>query len=543
MERKHRSFLKNTFDFSPEGIAAAADFVGEGLEGLGLGHKEALRNRLSVEELLLNWQQTPGLDGRYTVELTRRWGRVLLTLRCHGAAADPTAAGGEADEAYGSGQLSRSLLENLGLSLSWQYRDGCNVLSCTQKVKQRHSQLAQVLFAAALALVVGGLGLLLPQGWRDVLLDSLLNPVFNTFLGLFSCIVGPMMFLSMVWGIVNIGDTRQLGVIGRKLLGRFLLISSVFGVFCMGAALLWFRPALGGTQSSQTIFQSVVEMVLDIVPQNVVEPFLSGNTLQILFLGAVVGVVMIVLRDRLQALGQVVEQSNAVVQFILSAISALVPGFIFLSVLRLMLQGTLAQSAAGLFRAVALSVALSAVEIVLETLSLAKAGVSPLQAVRKLGPPFLIALTTASSAAAFPAMVDCCRNKLGIDEKLTNFALPFGSVVFMPHAVNLFILVPLFAAQTYGVELTMGSLVLCVINAVILSVAAPPIPGGAISCYTLMFLQLGIPLEAISLAAAANVVLDFTATAGQLHDLLVQLTHGAKRMGLLDESVLTARSS
>ena len=207
-------------------------------------------------------------------------------------------------------------------------------------------------------------------------------------------------------------------------------------------------------------------------------------------MGAVVGVVMILLRDRLQALGQVVEQSNAVVQFILSAISALVPGFIFLSVLRLMLQGALAQSAAGLLRVVALSVALSALEVVLETLSLMKAGLSPLQAVRKLGPPFLIALTTASSAAAFPSMMHCCRKELGIDEKLTNFALPFGSVVFMPHAVNLFILVPLFAAQVYGVELSTGSLVLCVVNAVVLSVAAPPIPGGAISCYTLSLIHI-----------------------------------------------------
>ena len=138
-------------------------------------------------------------------------------------------------------------------------------------------------------------------------------------------------------------------------------------------------------------------------------------------------------------------------------------------------------------------------------------------------------------------MMHCCRKELGIDEKLTNFALPFGSVVFMPHAVNLFILVPLFAAQVYGVELSTGSLVLCVVNAVVLSAAAPPIPGGAISCYTLMFLQLGIPLEAISLAAAANVVLDFTATAGQLHDLLVQLTHGARRMGLLDQTALEQR--
>lgn len=282
----------------------------------------------------------------------------------------------------------------------------------------------------------------------------------------------------------------------------------------------------------------MIEMVLDIIPGNIVDPFLSGNTLQILFMGAVVGVVMIILQDRMQVMTQVVEQANAIVQLVLGAISGVTHIFIFLSVLRLILQGTLTQSAAGLFQVILLSVVLSAGEIILETLSLMRIGVSPVQAVKKLGPSFLIALSTASSAATIPSIIDCCRKKLGIDEKLTNFAVPFGSVVFMSHAVNVFVLIPLFTAQVYGVELTVGSLVMCVLNAVILSVAAPPIPGGAISCYTLMFLQLGIPLEAISLAVAANVVLDFTCTAGNLHALLVQLAHGAKKLGMLDETIL-----
>jgi len=183
-------------------------------------------------------------------------------------------------------------------------------------------------------------------------------------------------------------------------------------------------------------------------------------------------------------------------------------------------------------------VVLSAAEILIEIVTMMKLGVSPVQAMRKLSSTFLIALTTASSAAAFPTMIDTCHNKLGIEEKLTSFALPFGSVVFMPHAVNLFILVPLFAAQLYGVELTAGSIVLCVINAVVLSVAAPPIPGGAISCYTLMFLQLGVPLEAISLAAAANVVLDFTATSGNIMALMIQTSHGASKLDMLNHDII-----
>jgi len=535
MAMKH---YRKDFTLIPENIDSAADFADETLQMFSLPRKEVLRIRLSLEEILLRWyDNASNLKDKFTVDISRRFGRITLTVSCNGMPCDPLAAEDE-DESFGSGALGRAMLTNLGLSPSWQYQNGSNTVSFSIKKKQKLSQLSLVLIAVLSALVLGWLGLLLPEGLRTTILTTLLDPLFNTFLSVFSCIVGPLMFLSMVWGIVNIGDTRQLGRIGKKLLGRYMIVSIIVGIVCMIAAVSFFKPMLSGAQSGQAVLQSVIEMVLDIIPGNIVEPFLTGNTLQILFMGAVVGIVMILLRDRMQTLTQVVEQSNAVVQVILSAISSITPGFIFLSVLRLLLQGTLAQSAAGLISVILLSVVLSAAEILIEIVTMMKLGVSPVQAMRKLSSTFLIALTTASSAAAFPTMIDTCHNKLGIEEKLTSFALPFGSVVFMPHAVNLFILVPLFAAQLYGVELTAGSIVLCVINAVVLSVAAPPIPGGAISCYTLMFLQLGVPLEAISLAAAANVVLDFTATSGNIMALMIQTSHGASKLDMLNHDII-----
>jgi len=535
MAMKH---YRKDFTLIPENIDSAADFADETLQMFSLPRKEVLRIRLSLEEILLRWyDNASNLKDKFTVDISRRFGRITLTVSCNGMPCDPLAAEDE-DESFGSGALGRAMLTNLGLSPSWQYQNGSNTVSFSIKKKQKLSQLSLVLIAVVSALVLGWLGLLLPEGLRTTILTTLLDPLFNTFLSVFSCIVGPLMFLSMVWGIVNIGDTRQLGRIGKKLLGRYMIVSIIVGIVCMIAAVSFFKPTLSGAQSGQAVLQSVIEMVLDIIPGNIVEPFLTGNTLQILFMGAVVGIVMILLRDRMQTLTQVVEQSNAVVQIILSAISSITPGFIFLSVLRLLLQGTLAQSAAGLISVILLSVVLSAAEILIEIVTMMKLGVSPVQAMRKLSSTFLIALTTASSAAAFPTMIDTCHNKLGIEEKLTSFALPFGSVVFMPHAVNLFILVPLFAAQLYGVELTAGSIVLCVINAVVLSVAAPPIPGGAISCYTLMFMQLGVPLEAISLAAAANVVLDFTATSGNIMALMIQTSHGASKLDMLNHDII-----
>jgi len=318
MAMKH---YRKDFTLIPENIDSAADFADETLQMFSLPRKEVLRIRLSLEEILLRWyDNASNLKDKFTVDISRRFGRITLTVSCNGMPCDPLAAEDE-DESFGSGALGRAMLTNLGLSPSWQYQNGSNTVSFSIKKKQKLSQLSLVLIAVVSALVLGWLGLLLPEGLRTTILTTLLDPLFNTFLSVFSCIVGPLMFLSMVWGIVNIGDTRQLGRIGKKLLGRYMIVSIIVGIVCMIAAVSFFKPTLSGAQSGQAVLQSVIEMVLDIIPGNIVEPFLTGNTLQILFMGAVVGIVMILLRDRMQTLTQVVEQSNAVVQIILSAIS------------------------------------------------------------------------------------------------------------------------------------------------------------------------------------------------------------------------------
>ena len=214
MAMKH---FRKEFTLTPENIDAAADFADETLELFALSRKEALRIRLSLEEILLNWSEKASvLSEKFSVDITRRFGRIMLSVSCNGMPCDPLSAqDGDEEEAFGSGALGRAMLANLGLSPSWQYQNGCNTVSFSIRKKQKLSQLSLVLIAVVSALVLGWLGLLLPEGFRTALLTTLLDPLFNTFLSVFSCIVGPLMFLSMVWGIVNIGDTRQLGRIGK----------------------------------------------------------------------------------------------------------------------------------------------------------------------------------------------------------------------------------------------------------------------------------------------------------------------------------------
>ena len=68
--------------------------------------------------------------------------------------------------------------------------------------------------------------------------------------------------------------------------------------------------------------------------------------------------------------------------------------------------------------------------------------------------------------------------------------------------------------------------------------SAKAIPGGALTCYTVMFTQLGIPGEALALAVAINSMIDFIATASNLTCLQVEVTTVAGQLGMLDTECL-----
>ena len=93
-------------------------------------------------------------------------------------------------------------------------------------------------------------------------------------------------------------------------------------------------------------------------------------------------------------------------------------------------------------------------------------------------------------------------------------------------------------AENYGVSITPAWIVTMVIVTSLLSMAAPPIPGGALTCYTVMFTQLSIPMEAVAIAVAINSIIDFIMTANNLTCLQVEAVMASGGLNMLDKETL-----
>ncbi|MCQ2356097.1 MAG: dicarboxylate/amino acid:cation symporter, partial [Methanocorpusculum sp.] len=229
-------------------------------------------------------------------------------------------------------------------------------------------------------------------------------------------------------------------------------------------------------------------------------------------------------------------------QLVMEWITSLLPVIIFVSILHLMLTdienlGDLWKLFAVILLCVIVNLLLMGGGVVLGR------RISPVLLAKKLLPSFLIALTTASSAATFSTNMDTCGKKLGISSRLVNFGVPLGTAFSRPGHAAIFFCVCLFMADYYAVPITLSWIFMAILTSGLLALAVPPVPGGGIACYSILFLQLGIPVEALGIAVVLEILLDFLSTALNMVAVPIDMVQVAAKLDMLDEEKLKSSSA
>ena len=138
----------------------------------------------------------------------------------------------------------------------------------------------------------------------------------------------------------------------------------------------------------------------------------------------------------------------------------------------------------------------------------------------------------------FAMGMDVCQKKLGVDSSYVKFSYPMGNVMYMQGTVAYLTIISLFFAETYNLEVSLIWFIMMVLSATLLAIAVPPIPGAALMLFTILFSQLGIPMEALVMATAMDIVCDFFDTGVNVFALMLEVAGGARAMKRLDQKVL-----
>lgn len=515
------------------GILSCVDTISEKIQTYldehNIDSKQKHRIRLSAEECLLSWRDILGDDLDVSFSIGTRRGRHVISLSI------------ECDHAVNpfeeNNHYSESILARLGLAPSFSFDNGKNTLQYSIP-KASRGPLIPLLIVIAAALIIGiTTKIFVPDNVLNTILINILDPIVSKFFLVMKCVSGPMLFFSVAWGLYGVGDAASFKNVGGKLILHFLKVTC-FTVLAGCLLIFLFRLDYSLSSSGSTDFSGIAQLLLDILPNDIFSPFISGNTLQIIVIGIVVGIVLLFLQKQTTTVARCVEQLNSLTQFVINQIIKIVPGFIFILILQLIWNGSYVVLAS-IWKFVAISIPAIIIVVMADIVYTSLRYKVRLGTLIKKGfPTFLISVSTASSAASFTTIYDCCTKKFGIDKNIVSFGVPLGFSLSKPIAAIYYLIISFYYAEVYGIEVSSIWIISAIILSIVLSMASPPIPGGAVAIYTLLFTQLGIPMEAFTVIIAVDVFFDFVVTAGNMimiQNSLIGYTTKAKK---IDTSVL-----
>ncbi len=347
--------------------------------------------------------------------------------------------------------------------------------------------------------------------------QSYLQPLGQLFIRLIRMVVVPLVIATIIAGAAGISDTAKLGRVAIKV----LLVYAITTAIAVAIGLLFanfIQPGIGlnlsteGLQMKAVTSPKLVDTLLDIVPINPMEALSKGSMLQIIFFAVIFGFALSGLGER----GKPVLNFFTIVGDVMIRMTSIVMLYAPIGVFGL-ISYTVAQHGIAvllpLFKLLLTSFFATAflVIVILAPMVAILAKTGPKKFFKGIFEPWLIAFTTCSSAAALPANLVAAR-KLGASKAVSFFSIPLGNTINMNGTAVYMGVCAVFAAEVYGINLTIADQATVVLMGVLAAVGTAGVPGAGLIMTTIVFTQVGIPLEAVALIAGIDRFLDMIRT-------------------------------
>lgn len=406
------------------------------------------------------------------------------------------------------------------------------------------------LVAFGLAILVG---LVLQRTLSDqaqrLLNEYLLSPVQTVFTNALRMAMGPAVFFAIMTSVSRFSSFSDPGRVSLKVFCSYG-ISSILAVFIATGTFLLLKPGIPGALSNYALqgvtpapsdSGSLVSMIVNIVPSNIIQPFLTLDTPQLIFLALLCGVALGQIGDYSSSLLSTAGALESLFGRITGLINSAVPLVVFFSTTALLLNvgGQLFLSLGQVLAALLLAFVSS---LTLYMLLLLATGVNPLIFLKKYAPYMWETFLAGSGMAALPKTMRCCKYTLGISPKVYSFSIPFGAMANMDGNCVYLTIASLFLARLCGLNLSAHDVFPLVFTVVMLSIGAPMAWGTTLLCMTVLLNHIGVPLVAIGSLLGLNVAVEMLlGMSNTLGDVAVTLAI-AKSEDLLNMDIFLSKS-
>ena len=382
-------------------------------------------------------------------------------------------------------------------------------------MKKKLSLPQQIIIALILGVVVG---LVCYFTQTAEFTKNFLKPFGDIFVNLLKFIVVPVVLLSMIQGILAMGDLKKVGTVGGKTVGFFMGTTAVACVIGLVLANLFLTLdlfptlTLGDTTYEAKQFDGFMSVLIGIFPTNMWSAFVNANMLQVIVIALFLGGAMLATGEKSQMCRDFVDSAYAVIEKLMAFIISLSPigVFTYMAWVTAVQGAEILGSLALVLLCAYVGYFLHAI-IVYSFSAKAFAGMSPIAFFKGAVPAMIFAFTSASSTATLPVSKECA-DKMGADKDISSFVLPLGATIHMDGTAIYMCVATVFLATCAGVQLTLTQLIMVVAIATLSAIGTAGTPGAGVIMLTMVLGTVGIPVDYIGLIIAVDRLFDMGRT-------------------------------
>ncbi|WP_114603071.1 dicarboxylate/amino acid:cation symporter [Staphylococcus sp. EZ-P03] len=359
------------------------------------------------------------------------------------------------------------------------------------------------------------------------------NTVGQIFLNLIFMLVVPVVFVSIVLGVVGVGDPKLLGGIGLKTLIFFLCTTAIAITIAIVLALI-VKPGAGHSDLMKSADVSSYQKTLDkqnegadapakqtfdqtlinLFPKNPVEAMTQGNMLQVITFSIFIGIGIMIMGEKALIVRQFFEQFNEVLMYIISMIMRVFApiGTFCLVAHAFTGAGLGAIRQLGLYFIVVLAALILHFFLIYGGTIKFIAKDSPIKFFKGFIPAITIGFGGSSSNAALPVSMECTK-KMGVRPAIASFVQPLGATINMDGTAIMQGVATVFIAQISGADLTIIQILTVITIAVIASIGTAGVPGVGLIMLAMVLTAVDLNPAAIGIIIGIDRLLDMTRTA------------------------------
>ena len=344
-----------------------------------------------------------------------------------------------------------------------------------------------------------------------------IKPFGTIFLNLIKWIVCPLVFFSIMAGVVSMRDIKKVGAIGGRTVVYYLCTTA----FAVAIGLLFANllkgifPVLSTTDLAyepSATSVNFMDTLVGIFPSNFIKPFVEANMLQIIVASLFIGFALILITDGKDSDFVAVNVANDICMKAMEMILKLSPIGVFCLLCPVVAENgpAVLGSLAKVLLVAYLCYVVHAVAVYSASVR-ALGGLSPIKFFKGMLPAIMMAFSSASSVGTLPLNLECSQ-KLGADKEVASFVLPLGATINMDGTAIYQGVCAVFIASCFGIELTLSQMLTIVLTATLASIGTAGVPGAGMVMLAMVLQSVNLPVEGIALVAGVDRIFDMGRT-------------------------------